>query len=46
MDVIEKLIVIAVITLFPFIELRGSIPYGVLANEDIDFLGITTIASD
>ncbi|ODS37740.1 MAG: hypothetical protein A7315_03760 [Candidatus Altiarchaeales archaeon WOR_SM1_79] len=41
----EKLIVIAIITLFPFIELRGSIPYGVLANGDIDLFGVITIPS-
>lgn len=30
LDIIKDLIVIAVFTLFPFLELRASIPYGIL----------------
>lgn len=30
MDLIRDLIIIAILTLFPFLELRASIPYGIL----------------
>lgn len=32
MDLIRDLIIIAILTLFPFLELRASIPYGILLS--------------
>jgi len=43
MDIVEKLIIVAIITILPFIELRGSIPYGIFDTREIviPFVGIT-----